>query len=249
MKQIKLSIGIKISICLLVMVGLLSFSERKMGSEAAYANIEVFLHNNNDNHYLDESDIINNVNQIFEDEGFDVKFKSVEAILTENPYIREAQVYKDLKNNLMVNIVLRRPLARLVRKSRSQAYISYDGHILPISSKYTSRVPLISGEYAEAFNRENMFEEEKDHRIFNLLEAINNDEFFKVQVAQMEIDNELYIKIYPQVTKQLIEFGKPENIQEKFRKLMIFYRQILPRKGWNSYDKVNVDFKGQIIAE
>jgi cell division protein FtsQ len=249
MKQIKLSIGIKIFICLLVMIGLLSFSERKMNSQAAYGNIEVIINNNSDNHYLDESDIINDVNQVFEDEGFDVEFKKVEATLTENPYIMEAQVYKDLKNNLMVNIVLRRPLARLVRKNRSQAYISYDGHILPISSKYTSRVPLISGEYADDFNRESMFENEKDHQIFNLLNSINDDEFFKIQVAQMEIDNELYIKIYPQVTKQIIEFGKPVDVQEKFRKLMIFYRQILPRKGWNSYSKVNVDFKGQIIAE
>lgn len=249
MKQIKLSIGIKIFICLLVMVGLLSFSERKMHSQVAYENIEVIINNNDDNHYLDESDIINNVNQVFEDEGYDVEFKTVEATLTENPYIMDAQVYKDLKHNLMVNIILRRPLARLVRKNRSQAYISYDGYILPISSKYTSRVPLISGEYADTFNRENMFEKEKDQRIFNLLNSINEDEFFKIQVAQMEISKNLYIKIYPQVTKQIIEFGKPVNIEEKFRKLMIFYRQILPRKGWNSYSKVNVDFKDQIIAE
>lgn len=249
MKQIKISIGIKIFICLLFMAGLLSFSERKMSSQAAYGNIEVMLNNNNDNHYLDESDIINNVNQVFEDEGIDVSFKKVEATLTENPYIKEVQVYKDLKHNLIVNIVLRRPLARLVRNNRSQAYISYDGYILPISSKYTSRVPLISGGYADDFNRDNMFEEEKDHQVFNLLNTINDDEFFKIQVAQMEIDNELYIKIYPQVTKQIVEFGKPVNVQEKFRKLMIFYRQILPRKGWNNYSKVNVDFKGQIIAE
>lgn len=249
MKQIKLSIGIKIFIGLLVIIGALSFAERKMDSQAAYANMEVVINNNNDNHYLDENDIINNVNQVFEDEGFDVEFKKIEATLSENPYIMDAQVYKDLKHNLMINIVLRRPLARLVRKNRSQAYISYDGHILPISSKFTTRVPLISGEYAEGFNRENMFEDEKDHQIFNLLNRIDEDEFFKVQVAQMEIDNKLYIKIYPQVTKQIIEFGKPEDVQEKFRKLMIFYRQILPRKGWNSYSRVNVDFKGQIIAE
>lgn len=249
MKQIKLSIGIKIFLCLLVMAGLLSFSERKMNSQAAYGNIDVIINNNNDNHYLDESDIKNNINQVFDDEGAGVNFKKVEAILTENPYIKDAQVYKDLKHNLIVNIILRRPLARLVRKNRSQAYISYDGYILPISSKYTSRVPLISGAYADDFNRANMFEEEKDHQIFNLLNTINEDEFFTIQVSQMEIDNELYIKIYPQVTKQIIEFGKPVDVQEKFQKLMIFYRQILPRKGWNSYSKVNVDFKGQIIAE
>jgi len=55
--------------------------------------------------------------------------------------------------------------------------------------------------------------------------------------------------LYPQVTKQMVEFGKPEDIEVKFKKLRIFYTEILPKKGWNRYEKVNLKYRDQIIAE
>ena len=55
--------------------------------------------------------------------------------------------------------------------------------------------------------------------------------------------------MFPQVGGQLIEFGKPENLESKFKKLMIFYKEILPKHGWNAYERVNLEYEGQIIAE
>jgi cell division protein FtsQ len=55
--------------------------------------------------------------------------------------------------------------------------------------------------------------------------------------------------MFPQVGGQLIEFGKPENLELKFKKLRIFYKEILPEKGWNAYERVNLEYEGQIIAE
>ena len=63
------------------------------------------------------------------------------------------------------------------------------------------------------------------------------------------IDRHGDIILYPQVTRQLIEFGKAEHFEEKFRKLRYFYTKILPSKGWNHYARVNVEFEHQIICE
>lgn len=249
MKRVRLSNGFMVTCCLIILGVLLSFSEREMLTDNAFKSMEVIMLNNDDNHYIDDSDVINSTIRVFDEEGADVNLRKVELALLDNPYIRDAQVYKDLKNNLIIKVELRRPLARLVRKNRSHAYISYDGHLLPVSSRYSSHVPLISGAYAEGFDKESVFEREQDIEVFNLLNAIGQDEFFRVQITQLEIDKKLNIKIYPQVTKQIVEFGKPVDVEEKFRKLMIFYHQILPQKGWNSYSRVNVNFKGQIVAE
>jgi len=51
------------------------------------------------------------------------------------------------------------------------------------------------------------------------------------------------------VTGQRVEFGKAENIEEKFKKLMIFYKEILPQRGWTKYERVNLEYEGQVIAE
>jgi hypothetical protein len=57
------------------------------------------------------------------------------------------------------------------------------------------------------------------------------------------------ITIFPQVGDERIEFGKPENAEVKFKKLMIFYKEILPRTGWNKYNRVNLEYEGQIVTE
>ncbi len=61
----------------------------------------------------------------------------------------DAQLFGDLKGNLIVNVELRRPIARIVQSDAPDAYIAEDGVIMPVSEKYTSRVMLLSGSYAK----------------------------------------------------------------------------------------------------
>ncbi|MGK7390995.1 MAG: cell division protein FtsQ/DivIB [Candidatus Cyclobacteriaceae bacterium M2_1C_046] len=248
MKSIKVTNTAKVVAGLFAMIALLSFSAKNHPYKELLASVQVIIQNNHNNHYLDEGDIINSLYNLHE-ENNNINLKDIELRLKENPYIKNVQVYKDLKENLMVNVELRRPMARLIRQNKSHAYISYDGYILPTSAKYNTRVPLISGEYSELFNRKDVLSDEEDLQLYYLLNYIEQDEFLKAQIAQIDINKNMYITLYPQVTKQIIEFGKPEGIEDKFKRLRIFYRQILPRKGWNSYERVNLDFEGQIIAE
>jgi cell division protein FtsQ len=46
-----------------------------------------------------------------------------------------------------------------------------------------------------------------------------------------------------------VQFGKPEDFESKFTKLMIFYKEILPQRGWTRYERVNLEYDGQIVAE
>ena len=44
-----------------------------------------------------------------------------------------------------------------------------------------------------------------------MLTIIREDEFWRAQIAQLDIDNKVRVNMFPQVGGQLIEFGKPEN--------------------------------------
>jgi cell division protein FtsQ len=94
-----------------------------------------------------------------------------------------------------------------------------------------------------------MSESESCQKIYDLVRFIEADPFWKAQVAELEISRNGDINMYTQVSKQKIEFGQPEDWEEKFRNLKIFYKKILPAKGWNSYDRVSVKFKNQIVCE
>jgi cell division protein FtsQ len=65
----------------------------------------------------------------------------------------------------------------------------------------------------------------------------------------LEVTESGKVTLYPQITGQLVEFGKPNDVEMKFKKLMIFYKEILPQRGWTRYQRVNLEFEGQVIAE
>ena len=82
-----------------------------------------------------------------------------------------------------------------------------------------------------------------------MMEFISEEPFWKAQIAQMDLNMKGEIVIYPQVTGQLVEFGTTENYEDKLKKLMVFYKEVLPQKGWTKYERVNLKYEGQVIAE
>jgi cell division protein FtsQ len=83
----------------------------------------------------------------------------------------------------------------------------------------------------------------------NLIKTLREDEFWSAQIAQIDIDSKGKITLLPQVGDVKVEFGKPVDEKTKLKKLMIFYKEILPRVGWNKYKRVNLEFDGQLVAE
>ena len=94
---------------------------------------------------------------------------------------------------------------------------------------------------------ENKYEFESD--FLSLISFINKDEFLKAQICEVWVDEKGELTLYPQVTKTKILFGSCEDYESKCEKIKLFYKQILPRKGWNSYETVNVKFNDQIVCE
>lgn len=232
---------------------LIAFGERKQGGSVC-KDIVIELDNLNENHFLDEADVmklVGNSGQAIIGTGIDrINLKEIEAKLKYDKHILDAQLYGDLKGNLIVNVELRRPIARIVQSDALDAYVSEDGVVMPVSEKYTSRVILLSGPFVKKLiEMQDLKKTDEGKQILEMIEFINGEKFWKAQVAQMDINSEGKISIFPQVTGQKVEFGKPENIEEKFKKLMIFYKEILPRMGWNKYSKVSLEYEGQIVAE
>ena len=243
---------IKAAVAILGLTFLIAFSERKQGG-AVCKEVVVELDNLNENHFLDEADIM----QLVEGSGEPIKgvgigrikLKAIENKLKYDKHILDAELFGDLKGNLIVNVELRRPIARIVQSDAPDAYIAEDGVIMPVSEKYTSRVLLISGVVKELLESEDLNKSEEGKQLLAMIEFINADRFWRAQVAQLDLTKNGKVIIYPQVTGQLIEFGKPDNVEVKFKKLMVFYKEILPTRGWTRYERVNLEYEGQVIAE
>jgi cell division protein FtsQ len=244
---------LKIGTALLIVSSLIAFTDGKQG-DTVCKNIVIELENIHENHFMDEEDVM----KLVENSGQNIKgknlkgidFKSIEKKIMRDKHILNAELYNDLKGNLIVSVELRRPIARIVQENAPDAYIAEDGAVMSVSEKYTSRVLLISGSFVKRFlEDEDLTKSEEGKQIMQMIEFINADKFWRAQIAQLDINSTGRVDIYPQITGQRVEFGKPENIETKFRKLMVFYKEILPQRGWTKYERVNLEYEGQVIAE
>ena len=251
--KLNLKREVKIITAIVIVGGIIAFTERRQ-SNVSIKDITIKMVNVNENHFLDENDIAAlmqlNKENLKGASLSQVNLKEVEKKIRREPFIKDAQLYSDLKGNLVVSTELRRPIARLVRNDGPDGYIAEDGTVMPVSQKFTARVILISGSYVREITKQrNLNETEEGKNLITLINAIRENDFWNAQISQLDIDSKTRITIFPQVGDEKIEFGKPKDLDVKFRKLMIFYKEILPRMGWNKYSRVNLEYEGQIVAE
>jgi len=244
---------IKAGTAVILLLTLIAFAERKQADQSC-RDLVVELTNQHENHYLDEAEILKLVekgNPGIRGTSFArLDFRAIEKKLEYDPHIKDAQVYADLKGNLVVYVELRRPVARIVLEGAPDAYIAEDGYVMSVSDKYTSRVILLSGaRAAKMAQTKNIHTIDGGGQVLNLIETLREDDFWNAQIAQIDMPANGKLILFPQVTGQQIEFGEPDRHEEKLMKLKVFYKQILPQRGWTRYQRVNLEYDHQIIAE
>lgn len=218
------------------------------------SEIDVNIQTKGNSYFINEEDVMdvltNNGSLLIIGRSFEeLNIQHLENKLKNTPFVHQVKMYKDLSGRLHVNIDQVKPIARLVKSRGRDKYIDELGNIIPTSKRHTVRVPLLSGNYTGFKKIDNINETAYGRDLFKLLQFVSNEPLWKAQIAQMDLDRRGNIEMYTQVSKQLVKFGKPENLEAKFNKMEIFYTEILPAKGWNTYKTVNVKFKGQIICE
>jgi cell division protein FtsQ len=244
---------VKIIAAVIVVAIFIAFTERRQG-DITVRDITVKIENEQENHFLDEADVMKlmqlNLENLRGTGLNEVNLKAIEQRVKSEPFVKEGELYSDLKGNMVIRVELRRPIARIVRNDGPDGYVAEDGTIMPVSEKFTSRVVLISGGFVrQLLKQKNVNDTEEGKQLIALINAIREDEFWNAQIAQLDMDSKARITMYSQVGDERIEFGRPDNPEVKFKKLRVFYKEILPRMGWNKYDRVNLEYEGQIVAE
>lgn len=234
------------------LIGFIAFTEHKT-EERGLANLDVYVEAVSDVYFVDEKEVATLLNNAFpgllgHSATKKVSIHEVEKKVEAHPFVKKAEVYEDLKGTLMVKVSQHVPMARIVRPMAADGYISSSGKILPTSSNYTTRVLILTGRKAEELLKE--ADLSIGHKpLLELIRYISSDPFWSAQISALDLLANGDINMHQQVGKQVIEFGKPEDIELKFRKIKTYYKQILPEKGWNTYSRVNVKYKDQIICE
>ena len=178
-------------------------------------------------------------------------FRKLEKRLLQHGFIKNCQISRDLKGNLIVSIEQPIPVARLMTFMGSNEhvegqYISEEGKPFPVSMNYTARVPILSGDY---FIKHTTLTDSASKPLLNVLTFIRRDPFWRSQIVEISVDEDYSVTMWPQYGNHRLEIGTPTDIEVKFEKLKVFYKQVLPLKDAEKYSRVNVQYRNQIVCE
>ncbi|MCP4521111.1 MAG: hypothetical protein GY827_05415 [Cytophagales bacterium] len=240
--------NVKYALSIIGILVILGFTEYRK-SQRICSKITVNIQNADEGVFLEEEDIVEMVDGNFSIKRSateKIKLKSVEEELKRNKFVGEAQVHTGISGNVLIEIKQSRPIARIVKRD-SSFYIGSNGEVLPFITKHTARVVVVSGKGMQKLfvgkERSTL-----DSSFVQFLQYLEQDVFFKSQIASVEYLKNGEMFLYPQITKQRIDFGDLTDIEGKFNRLMVFYKKILPNRGWNHYEEVCVKYKKQVVC-
>jgi cell division protein FtsQ len=166
-----------------------------------------------------------------------INLHQIEQVVRKNQMIENAELFLTLDDELKVNITQRVPVARFQNGMESY-YIDRKGDRMPLSPNYTARVPLVLG----AFN------DEKEKEIYNLIQLINRDPFYKKQIIGYQLlENGDYL-LSTRVGRHKILFGKTDNAEDKLKKLKVFYKKKWDSELMKRYKLINLKYSRQVVC-
>lgn len=171
----------------------------------------------------------------------------VERVLEEDPFVLDAEVHIDAKNEVKIEVLQREPVLRIIDDNGLDYYLDSEGMKLPLSKHFTARVLVATGNIPP---HSPDFLQRKKHLLkdlFQLAKLILADEFLKSLLEQIYVNQGEFVLI-PKVGDQKILLGKFENVEDKLERLNIFYQKGIPYEGWQKYKTINLKFKNQVVC-
>jgi cell division protein FtsQ len=172
----------------------------------------------------------------------------IEHKLNRNDFIKRAQVFTDMNGELQVKVEQRRPILRIIKTDGSTFYIDEEGRKMPVSLVFTAHVPVASGNIFEEYKARDTMHTFVGTELHKIATYVDKDAFWKAQIEQIFVTAESEFLLIPKIGDHTIAFGTSENIEEKFEKLMVFYREGLSRVGWDKYSTINLKYRNQVVC-
>lgn len=171
---------------------------------------------------------------------------TMEVLVEKNAWVKDAELWFDNRNVLHVVVEERSPLARVFTTSSGSFYLDEELHRLPLKKGWMIELPVFTGfpDHNKWTRKDSLTGKE----IIQLSDYIMQDDFWKAQIEQVDMDSRGQFDLVTLVGNNIIRLGKAEDLESKFNRLDLFYKKVLSKTGFEKYAAIDVRFKGQIIG-
>jgi cell division protein FtsQ len=225
----------------------------KSKGEHQCKGVEINIHGVSNNFFVDKKDILNSItaseaaNPIGKATG-SFNLKKLEDELQKNVWIKSVQLFFDNNEVLKVMVQEREPIARVFTTTGTTFYIDNDLTMLPLSDKFSARLPVFTN-----FPSDKKILSKVDSSLLGDVKtislALQKDSFSMAMIDQVDITAQRMFEMIPKIGNQLIVFGDASDVDTKFEKLKMFYKEIMVKAGWDNYSVINVQYKNQVVAK
>jgi len=219
--------------------------------EAVCQGYDIRIHGANEQLFLDKSDILELLTNSRNIKGTPIAqldLKSMEAKLRKHEWISDVEMFVDNNNMLRIKVNEREPIARVFTVGGNSFYIDTACYQLPLTDKIAVRLPVFTGFPAEG-KKLSKADKLLMQQLRDISRYVNKDAFWNAQVSQIDITSQRTFEIIPTIGNHVIELGDGTNVESKFNRLMVFYKQVLSKAGLSAYAKINVQFDKQVIGK
>lgn len=163
---------------------------------------------------------------------------SIERMLASIDNIERVRCIVMTDNRVHVEVDPLEPVARIFDRDSSY-YINRAGKRISATARYHSDVPIVSGAFTKEF---------PPTEVLPLVSFINNDSTWSTLITHIKAYDRRNVILVPMIHGHVINIGDIENLDDKFDRLRLAYKKILPVKGWDFYDTLSVKWRGQVVA-
>lgn len=246
------------------MVFLLGFVNAAEQSQKG-RSISVNILDPEENQFLDEKDILDFLeqrNDILVGEAFSkININEIEKALNTHPAIEKANVSIDVNGDVKIDVDQRKPLVRIFTTTGESYYIDNTAKLMPLSPNYTARVLVANGNITDNYAVYHGIEIkgiESDSLltakasiddIYKTAVAIESDTLLSSLIHQISVNEQKEIVLYPAIGGHSIILGSTEDLGEKLKKLLVFYKEGIGNIDcWNKYSVINLKYKNQVVC-
>ena len=216
-------------------------------------DIEINIQGVSNNFFVDKKDILRSItafektNPVGKTIGA-FNLKLMETELEKDVWIKSAELFFDNNEIMQVNVLEREPVARVFTITGTTFYIDEELAMLPLSEKFSARLPVFTN-----FPSDKKVLSKADSSLLMDIKtislALQNDSFSMAMIEQVDITPQRIFEMIPKIGNQLIVFGDAKDVDEKLKKLKLFYKEIMVKAGWDNYSVINVQYKNQVVAK
>ena len=178
-----------------------------------------------------------------------LNLRVLEARLNKDKRIERADLYIDAKSRLNARIIQKKPVVRIVSDSGQEYYLDENAKRVPVTAGSSVRVPVVTG-IRDTFSGSVLKPESKSklRQVFDIMHYVAKDEFLAALIEQAEVEQDSIgdIVLIPKIGRERLIIGDSKDLDHKFDKLKIFYRDGMPKLGWSRYKTLNLKYANQV---